>query len=102
MRILLSIILSTALIAVPTLSFAHGDKIKTVKGIVSMALGAFENDEPGSIRNSFIGTKAWIDGTDLWVKVLLKDQAMVVYQCEIEKWEHQDGDDVPVGSCTKN
>ena len=102
MKSISTILLAIFLLAAPSLSFAHGDKIKTIKGISGLALDVFENDEPENIQKTFLGTKAWIDGSDLSVKVLLKNQAMIAYECEIEKWEHQNGQDVAVGSCTKN
>ena len=103
MKTVSAIVLGAFLLSIPNFSFAHGDKIKTVKGIFPMALAVFENDEQESVRNKFVGAKAWVDGADLWVKVLLAGQEMILYECVIDRWEHEEGtQDVPIGSCTKN
>ena len=72
--------LGLAGILVPKLSLGQGNKAQLIQAGITAALAKFQKDDPSSVPN-IAGSKGWVDGDKVQVKVYLSGNFTLRYSC---------------------
>ncbi len=75
------LILAMALLAIPTVSFAHGSKVKVLQEGTDVALEQVQTQENDGTQERVTGVKSWFSGEAVRVRVYLTNNDTLEYHC---------------------